>query len=170
MKSHVFVLLKDPEHSKLKPQQYLSNILLELVCRVKAGGGRIEDYRKCESLRGRKGCSCEQRWRKVKRGRICKWRREVQIRRASAGSRQSKSSASGRQLCTDMGKGMETTGFVSILFLGEMAWKVKKTLVTVEFLTVTVARLIKRNVGRVLLLISGKKRRWGIFMLLQTGV
>lgn len=58
---------------------------------------------------------------------------------------------------------------VSILFLGEMAWKVKKTLVKVEFLTVTVARLIKRNVGRVLLLISGKKDVGGSLCFFKLG-
>lgn len=58
---------------------------------------------------------------------------------------------------------------VSILFLGEMAWNVKKTLVKVEFLTVTVARLIKRNVGRVLLLISGKKDVGGSLCFFKLG-
>lgn len=54
-------------------------------------------------------------------------------------------------------------------FLGETAWKNKKTLVKMELLTVTIAWLIKRNVERVLPL-SSRKKFLGIFILLQTGI
>lgn len=47
----------------------------ELLYSAKTGGGRIKDYRKYESLRRRKECSCQQQRRKVKAGRIFKWSR-----------------------------------------------------------------------------------------------
>lgn len=51
---------------------------------------------------------------------------------------------------------MDKIKFVSIPFLGEIALKDKKTFMKMELLAVTVAKFIKRNVGRVLPLTSEK--------------
>lgn len=67
------------------------------------------------------------------------------------------------------GEGIETMGFVSIPFLGDTGWKDEKTLVKLELLTVTVARLIKRYVGRTWPLSSGKKDFGGSLYFFKLG-
>lgn len=58
---------------------------------------------------------------------------------------------------------------ISIPFFGDTGWKDEKTLVKVELLGMTVARLIKRYAGRILPLSSGKKDFGGSLYFFKLG-